>query len=49
MPYGNAAPSPSPNPETETQTLKARAKALQSELNSLRKRLNEIEAKGAEK
>ena len=39
-----AAPYQAPDPETEKQMLKNQADALQSELEQIRKRLDDIEA-----
>jgi hypothetical protein len=42
-PYGYPAPYREPDPEMEKQALKNRAEAMQSELDSIKKRLDEIE------
>jgi predicted nuclease with TOPRIM domain len=42
-----AGPYLKPDPEAEKQALKNEADALQSELNSIKKRLEEIESKTA--
>ena len=46
-PYGNMAPNQPTTPETEKQTLNRQAEALQSELNFVKKRLNELETETA--
>jgi hypothetical protein len=45
---GYAAPYWQPDPEWEKQSLKSQAEALQSELDLIRKRLNELENSAAE-
>ncbi|NPU85199.1 MAG: DUF5320 domain-containing protein [Syntrophaceae bacterium] len=42
-PYGQPASYPNPDPETERRTLRTQADVLESELNLIRKRLNEME------
>jgi len=42
-PYGYPTPYQEPNPEMEKQALKSQADALQSELDFIKKRLDEIE------
>ncbi|MDX9745545.1 MAG: DUF5320 domain-containing protein [Syntrophales bacterium] len=42
-PYGSWAPYPQADPEVEKQTLKAQADLMQSELDRVRKRLDEID------
>jgi predicted nucleic acid-binding Zn-ribbon protein len=41
---GYAAPYQRPDPKTEMQTLKNQAEALESELDSIRKRIDELES-----
>lgn len=43
-PYGNRAPYPQADPEMEKQALKTQADFLQSELDRIRKRLEDIDA-----
>ena len=43
VPYGYPTPHQGPNPNMEKQALKNQAEALQSELDSVKKRLNDIE------
>lgn len=47
-PYGYPAPYQSPDPEMEKQALKNQAAALQSEMESIKKRLADIEAGNTE-
>jgi len=47
-PYGYPAPYQAPNPEMEKQALKSQAEALQSEMDSIKKRLADIETGTAE-
>ena len=42
-PYGYPAPYQKPDPEMEKQALKSQSEALQSELDFIKKRLDEIE------
>lgn len=42
-PYGSPTPFQKPDPELEKQALKNQAEALQSELDSIKKRLGEME------
>ena len=44
-PYGYPAPFQKPDPEMEKEALKGEAEDLQSELDSIKKRLGEIETK----
>lgn len=46
-PYGYPAAYPQPDPEAEKQALKSQSEALQAELDSIKKRLAEIESEGA--
>jgi hypothetical protein len=43
-PYGYPASYQAPDPETEKQALKSQAESLQSEMDSIKKRLEDIEA-----
>jgi len=45
IPFGYPAPYAKPDPELEKQALKNHADALQSELDSIRKRLAEVEGR----
>ena len=47
VPFPSPAPYPKPDPEIEKQALRNQAEALESELNSIKKRLSEIEAGNA--